>query len=209
MERLPGPERTARRRTVNVAALPDYAFGHQGLIWWGSVGFIVIEGSMFVMVLVAYFFLRTRVTEWPPSLPDPDVTWGTVHLLVLLASVAPNQMVKKAAEELDLRRVRLLMPVMVALGLALLVIRVYEFLALDILWDYNAYASIVWFILGLHTTHLLTDLADTVVLTALVHTAFAEPKRLVDVSENALYWYFVVVSWIPIYFTLYFAPRWL
>ena len=209
MERLPEPERTARRRTLNVAALPDYAFGHQGLIWWGSVGFMVIEGSMFVMVLIAYFFLRTRVTEWPPSLPDPDLTWGTVHLLVLLASAVPNQMAKKAAEELDLRRVRLLLPVMIVFGLVLLVIRVFEFLALDILWDYNAYASIVWFILGLHTTHLLTDLADTVVLTALVYTAFAEPKRLVDVSENALYWYFVVVSWIPIYVTLYFAPRWL
>jgi cytochrome c oxidase subunit I+III len=202
-------DRVVRRRTLNVAALPDYAFGHRGLIWWGSVGFIVIEGSMFVMVLVAYYFLRTRVTEWPPSLANPDLTWGTAHLLVLLASVIPNQLTKAAAEKLDLNRVRLLMPVMVLLGVVLLVIRVFEFFALDSLWDYNAYASIVWFILGLHTTHVLTDLADTIVLTALVYTGFAEPKRLVDVSENALYWYFVVLTWIPIYLTIYFAPRWL
>ena len=82
--------RTLRRRTLNVAALPDYAFGHQGLIWWGSVGFIVIEGSMFVMVLVTYFFLRTRVPEWPPSLPNPALTYGTWHLVVMLASVVPS-----------------------------------------------------------------------------------------------------------------------
>jgi cytochrome c oxidase subunit I+III len=38
-------------------------------------------------------------------------------------------------------------------------------------------------------------------------TRHAEPKRFVDVSENALYWYFVVGSWIPIYAVIYFAPR--
>ena len=32
-------------------------------------------------------------------------------------------------------------------------------------WDDNAYGSILWLILGLHTTHLITDFADTVVLT--------------------------------------------
>ena len=199
----------ARRRTLNVAALPDYAFGHQGLIWWGTVGFMVIEGSMFVMVLVAYFFLRTRVPEWPPSLPNPILTYGTLHLLVMLASAIPNQMTKMAAEKLDLRRVRVLMPVMIVFGIALIVIRWLEFAAIGFPWDYNAYASIVWFLLGLHTTHLVTDLADTLVLTALLYTRFAEPKRLVDVSENALYWYFVVFSWIPVYITIYLAPRWL
>jgi cytochrome c oxidase subunit I+III len=28
----------------------------------------------------------------------------------------------------------------------------------------------------------------------------------VDVSENALYWYFVVGSWLPIYAVIYLAP---
>ena len=45
-------------RAIDVAALPDHSFGHKGLIWWGTVGFMVIEGSMFIMVLVAYFVLR-------------------------------------------------------------------------------------------------------------------------------------------------------
>jgi cytochrome c oxidase subunit I+III len=197
------------RKTVNVAALPGYAFGHRGLIWWGTVSFMVIEGSMFVMVLVAYFFLRTRVPEWPPSLPNPDIMWGTINMLVVAVSLIPNQMAKRAAEDLDLRRVRLLLPVLVAFGAAAIVIRVFEFGALNAGWDYNAYASIAWFLLGLHTTHLVTDFADTCVLTALVFTGHVEPKRLVDVSENALYWYFVVASWVPIYLTLYFAPRWL
>ena len=34
-----------------------------------------------------------------------------------------------------------------------------------------------------------------------------EGKRYVDVSENSLYWYFVVWSWLSIYAVLYWAPR--
>ena len=35
-----------------------------------------------------------------------------------------------------------------------------------------------------------------------------ERPRFVDVSENALYWYFVVWSWLPIYAVVYGAPYW-
>jgi heme/copper-type cytochrome/quinol oxidase subunit 3 len=199
----------SRRRALDVARLPTFAFGHQGLIWWGTVGFMVIEGSMFVMAIVTYFFLRTRVPDWPPSLPNPDATLGTINTLVLLASVVPNQMAKSAAEKLDLKRVRALLLVCLAFGVAFLIVRAFEFSSLGARWDSNAYGSIVWFVMGIHTAHLLTDVVDTAVLTALVFTAHVEPKRMVDVSENALYWYFVVLSWLPIYVTVYFVPRWL
>jgi cytochrome c oxidase subunit I+III len=29
----------------------------------------------------------------------------------------------------------------------------------------------------------------------------------VDASENAMYWYFVVIAWLPIYAVIYLAPR--
>jgi cytochrome c oxidase subunit III len=195
------------RRVLDVAALPEYAFGHNGLIWWGTIGFMVIEGSVFVMALVAYYFLRTRVAEWPPSLPNPDATLGTINTLILLASIIPNQMAKKAAEELDVRKVRILLLICLVFGVAFVAVRAFEFGSLNCTWDDNAYASIVWFIMGVHTLHLVTDVIDSFVLTGLVFTAHIDPTRMVDVSENALYWYFVVLSWIPIYLTVYFAPR--
>ena len=33
--------------------------------------------------------------------------------------------------------------------------------------------------------------------------------RHVAVDGNALYWYFVVGIWVPLYVVLYWAPRWL
>lgn len=197
------------RRTLDVSPLPSYAFGHQGLIWWGTIGFMVIEGSMFVMVLITYFFLRTRVPEWPPGIANPDATLGTINTLVLLLSILPNQLAKRAAEGFELARVQRLLLVCLGFGVMFLAIRAFEFGSLGVRWDSNAYGSIVWVIMGLHTAHLLTDVVDTGVLTALMFTRHVEPKRFVDVSENALYWYFVVLSWIPIYLAVYFVPRWL
>jgi cytochrome c oxidase subunit I+III len=97
----------------------------------------------------------------------------------------------------------------VIFGAALVVIRLLEFPALNARWDDNAYGSMVWALMVLHTMHLITDAADTAVLTALIWSAPVSKRRFIDVSENGLYWYFIVTWWIPIYLTVYMAPRWL
>jgi cytochrome c oxidase subunit 3 len=200
----------AGHRVVDVSELPDQgAFGHQGLIWWGTAGFMVIEGSMFVMVLITYFYLRLRVDEWPPSLPNPDLFYGTLNLGVLLVSTLPNHLAKLAVEKLDLGPTRRWLVICVLFGVALLVIRGFEFTTLNCRWDDNAYGSMVWCLLILHTMHLATDVGDTTVLTVLTFTGPVTVRRFIDVSENGLYWYFIVLWWIPIYLTIYFAPRWL
>ena len=197
------------RVVLDVGGLPKYAFGHKGLIWWGTVGFMVIEGSVFLLVFVTYFFLRTRESHWPPALPNPGLTYATANTLLLLVSLVPNQITKWAAERLDVKRVRFWLWPCLAFAVAAIVIRAFEFTTLGVRWDTNAYGSVVWMLLGIHTSHLITDFLDSAVLTALVYTAHLDDKRMVDVSENALYWYFVVLSWVPIYLIIYFAPRWL
>ena len=197
------------RRTLDVSSLPGYAFGHRGLIWWGTVGFMVIEGSMFVIALITYFYLRLKVDQWPPSLPDPNPMYGSVNLLLVLMSCLPAVLAKRAAERFDLRRVRLWLAILTLFGVASVVLRAYEFPALNCRWDDNAYASITWVLLGLHSSHVATDVVDSAVLLTLMITGPIEEKRFVDVSENSLYWYFIVIWWLPIYLTVYLAPRWL
>ena len=87
------------RRALDVSALPDYAFGNAGLVWWGTVGFMIIEGSMFVIGLVVYFYLRIQVRDWPPSLPNPDLGYGTANLALVLVSLVPAYLAKIAAEK--------------------------------------------------------------------------------------------------------------
>jgi heme/copper-type cytochrome/quinol oxidase subunit 3 len=105
--------------------------------------------------------------------------------------------------------VRVGLVIMSVVGIVLLVIRAFEFPILNVSWDTNAYGSIVWFLLGLHTTHLATDVGDTIVLTALMFTRHGHSgRRFSDSEDNATYWDFVVLSWIPIYILLYWVPRW-
>jgi cytochrome c oxidase subunit III len=92
-------------------------------------------------------------------------------------------------------------------GIAFCIIRAMEFATLNVRWDSNAYGSVVWLLLGLHTTHIVTDLIDTIVLTVLFFTGPLDGKRYADVSENSFYWYFVVATWIPIYLVIYWGAR--
>jgi len=198
-----------RRRVLDVAALPDSAFGHQGLVWWGTVGFMVIEGSMFVIAIIVYFYLRLKVEAWPPGLPDPDPTFGTANLIVVLISVAPAAAAKAAAEKFDLSRVRSWLAVLVGMGVVSVVLRAFEYPALNCRWDDNAYGSIVWVLISMRTIHVATDVVDSAVLLVMAFTQPLTRKRYVDLSENSLYWYFIVAWWVPIYLVIYFAPRWL
>lgn len=195
--------------TLDVSALPGYAFGHRNLMWWGTLGLIVIEGTMFAMLIGAYFYLRGRVPDWPPNAAPPDLRYGIINTVVLLVSVLPNIWYKRAAEHEDLGKVRIGLVVSLVFAFAFTVIRFLEFATLNINYNSNAYGSVVWTLLGFHTAHLITDLIDTAVITALVFTDKIEGKTFVDVSENAFYWYFVVLAWLPIYGVIYWVPRWI
>ena len=196
------------RPAIDVSRLPTYAFSHRSLMFWGTAGMIVIEGTMFAIALVAYYYLRGRSLHWPLSSPPPELLWGTVNTFILLVSGIPNHLAAKASEKADLGAVRLWMVVSVALAAAFHVVRALEFTALNTHWSLNAYGSIVFSLLVLHTVHSVTDFVDTVVLTALMFTSRISGRRYVDVNENADYWWFIILAWLPIYFTLYLVPRW-
>ena len=196
--------------TGDLADLPTHAFGHRSLTWWGTIGFMVIEGTAFALAIAAYFLLMSQEQDWPPAPFDaPDLIAGTLFTLVMLASEIPNTIVKRAAEHGQLRKVRKLLLLMVGIGLVLFAIRAFEFASTNVWWYDNAYGSIVWALLVLHTTHVLTDWVDTCVLAGLMHTRHGiEGRRFVDVSENAMYWRFVWLAWLPIYLLIYWVPRW-
>jgi len=192
---------------LDVRHLPSFGFSVRSLMWWGTAGLMAIESTVFALAIVMYFYLRSHVERWPTSTPPPELLWGTLNTAVLLASAWPNHLAKRAAERLDRHGVQVWLSVCLAFGLVFLVLRGFELGALNVRWDTDAYGSIVWLLMALHTTHLVTDTWDTTVLDVLFFTGPLEGKRYVDVSENALYWYFVIASWLPIYAVVYLAPR--
>jgi cytochrome c oxidase subunit III len=196
--------------TEDVSELPNDILGSGSLTWWGTLGFMVIEGVAFGLTFAAYFFLMNQEQSWPPQpWPAPDWLAGTLFTVLILLSEMPNVMIKKAALANDTDKIRRLLPLMALIGLVLLVIRGFEFPSLNINWYENAYGSILWALLILHTVHILTDWVDTLVLAALVRTRLGyERRRMIDVDENSMYWRFVWLTWLPIYLMIYWVPRW-
>jgi cytochrome c oxidase subunit 3 len=194
----------------DLAHLPTHGFGPKSLTFWGVVAFFLIEGTGFALAIGAYFFLEGLEDNWPPDpwLP-PNLLAGTLFTILILLSEIPNTMVKRAAERHDLATVKRYMLILLPVFAGLAVLRGFEFASLNVWWTDNAYGSILWALLVLHTTHIGTDIIDSLVLTALMFTKHsAENRRVVDVSENAMYWRFVWLCWLPIYALIYWVPRW-
>lgn len=196
------------RVVLDLARLPLHGTGAASVTWWGTLAFMLIEGTGFALAIAVYLYLMSLATTWPLDAPPPDLLPGTLVTVILVISVVPNVMTSRWAEQRDLRKVRIGMVVMSALGVAPLIVRIFEFPALNINWDSNAYGSVIWVLLGLHTTHIITDLVDTLVLAALMFTRHGDNlRRFGDVQDNAMYWNFVVATWLPIYGCIYWIPR--
>jgi cytochrome c oxidase subunit 3 len=192
----------------DISGLPRCGFGTRTLTWWGTFAFMALEGTGFVLAAGAYLYLMTLAPKWPLNAPQPNYWPGTVVTLIMLLSVPLNRMMDKWARAQDMHKVQWGLVGMSVLGTMPLIIRWVEFSALNVRWDSNAYGSVVWFLLGLHTTHLLPDVVDTLVLAVLMFRSEGQNgRRFSDVSDNAFYWDFVVLSWLPIYFILYWLPR--
>ena len=168
---------------------------------------LLIEGTAFAFMIVIYFYLRSLAPTWPDSGRAPDLLWGSVNLAIIVASTLPNWLAQRAAQDRDHRAVRLWLYVCSAFGIALSGVRWLEFQALNVRWDEGAYGSVVWVLLGFHSFNLVTDVLDTFVLTAVTYAKPLEGKRFVDIAENCGYWYFVVLTWLPIYAVVYFGAR--
>jgi heme/copper-type cytochrome/quinol oxidase subunit 3 len=194
------------RTVTDVSSLPPYGFGTSASSWWGTLGFCAIEGTGFALAIGMYLFLAFNNPHWPIGFAPPRHWPGTALTILLLLSIIPNVMVDRAAHAHDLPKVRRLLVLLSAIGVLGIALRFVEFTMLIPRWDSNAYGSIIWFLLGLHATHLITDVGDSVVLTALMFTKHGRAKRFADVSDNAFYWYFVVAAWLPIYYLVYWFP---
>jgi len=195
--------------TVNLAELPDYIFGSGSIGYWGGIAFMLIEGMGFVLAIGAYFSLLPYEREWPPGASPPPLFWATTGVLVALLSEIPNILTSICAKRQDKPGVQRWIVVTSLFGVALIVLRAFEFHAFNVRWDQNAYGSISWALLILHHADLITDAYDTFVLAAMVFVKPVDGRKFSDCDDNAVFWHFIVATWVAVYAMVYWVPRWL
>lgn len=199
---------TTRRIVGDLSHLPTAAFGVRSLWFWATAGFMFIEGMGFALALGSYVYLMGgRTSAWPLASPPPALWAGTAQTALMLVSLWPNWILAKAARRVDIKATKIWAVVISLLTVACFVIRGFEFGALNTRWDQDAYGSVVWALMLLHTTHIVSDGLGTIVMTVFLFTHEVDEERCSDVDDDCLYWLFVVAAWLPIYFTVYWAPR--
>jgi heme/copper-type cytochrome/quinol oxidase subunit 3 len=195
-------------RTLDVSDLPTAVLDSRSLVWWGTIVMTVIEGMVFAITAGVYFYLRALANEWPPGrIGPPALTAATVNVMILLISAIPAVALDRAARRRDRPMVVWMLAANLVFGTAFLVLRIFEFRALHCYWNSNAYGSVTWTLLGLHTSNLLTSLAETAIVLGWFILRPVEDRHYLDARLDGVFWYFIVVTWIPLYAVVFLVPR--
>jgi cytochrome c oxidase subunit III len=200
---IPEPE-----PAIDAARLPRLAWGHATPIWWGVWGLMLIEGTVFALLIMVYLYLWRLAGSWPPDgVPLPGLTASTLNTAVLLASVPPTVGMHRMALRQNRRETGWWLTVATLLTLASVALRGMEFAHANVRWDTNAYGSVVWMILGTHASHLIASALEDLLFCALVFFGSMEDKHFVTITASAIYGYFIAGAWLPLYVLLYWLPR--
>jgi heme/copper-type cytochrome/quinol oxidase subunit 3 len=206
-----------QRKTLDVGRLPATRYDDRSVLWWGNNWGLAIETAVFAILVAMYFSVWMSISQWlPPRTtpglpvlqdPLPDLVFPTVVLAVFLISLVPGIYLDLAARRRDTNAIKLGLLATISFNIVLIVLRYYEFDALHFKWNDNAYGSITWTILGMHMIHLFVMAAEDGYLLIWAFVRGIDEKHCLDVTVAAVYWYWIVGTWVLLYLLVFWGPR--
>jgi len=208
----------ANATTLDVSRLPSSAEDHRSPIWWGNVLFLLIETTTLGIMVASYLYFRVvDFQQWPPPRvnhmpilykPLPDLPIGTVNLALILLGCLPMAWVDRSCLKMKARPVKIGLMIGIVIGLVSAILRYFEFSAIHFKWNDNAYASVVWTILGLHMSYIVTATVESILMLAWIFLHPLDVKHARDIRTTAIYWYWVAGTWLLLYLLIYWVPHW-
>lgn len=198
-------ERAAARPGLRLTAHP---LGPQAPTWWGILLLVAIELTVFGGLIAIYYYLKLYNPEFPPpSIEKPELLLPSINTVILIASGVAVFLAGQGiarGNQLQLKAGKI---VALALAITFLVLKYVEYSGYEYDWSTHAYGSIVWTMTGFHVGHVIAVVLKTAVVLAMALKGMFAPHRRLAVQLNGIYWYFVVLIWLPLYFTIYIVPR--
>lgn len=179
----------------------------------GTIGmqlFILTEAMLFLMMFFAYFYLGHDAPKWPTEAPKLRLALPMLAILVG-SSFVLYFLGEEAQKKGRLARARLGVVVTVVLGVAFLVLQVFEYRdrLKTLLPSSDAYGSIFYAITGLHGAHVVIGLLmlGYVLLLPQEHWGTADRPPHHVLHNVGLYWHFVDAVWVVVVALLYVLPN--
>lgn len=195
---------------LDVSGWPRFHPSHRHPLWWGILALIAIEATVVSCFITSYFYLRLIQPDWPPPGAGAEALplfWPTVETGLLLASAGAMYWSTRAINKRRHRQTVIALSLALTLDSAVLVTRWQQLEQLPFRWDAHAYGSAVWTLSGFHFVHVASAVIGTTLVWLLALRRYWTPERQLGSTIDAMYWYFVSFVWIPIYLTIYWAPR--
>jgi len=193
---------------VGTPLLPLYVLGSKSVTWWGMLGLLAIELVVFGGFIAMYFWLKLANPAWPPEgIDDPDLLLPSINTAILIASGVAMIVAKRGIVRGSQTALKVGQGAALLLGIAFLTLKYVELSGYGYDWTTHAYGSITWTMIGFHTAHVLSVVLKGIVVFVMALRGMFRPDRHLAFEVSTLYWVFVVVIWLPLYFTLYLSPR--
>jgi cytochrome c oxidase subunit 3 len=187
-------------------ALPVGARGRNSVGWWGMVCLIATEASLFAYLLFSYYYVAVqRGPAWAPDAHPTMKLAGPNTLILLLSSVAVwwgEDGAKKGHRGRQLGG----LGIGILLGVAFLVVQVFEWKAKTYSLTSGSYGSLYFTVTGFHMAHVIVGLLMLIAVWIWSALGLFNPRRHLPVSISSIYWHFVDVVWLAVFFSFYLSP---
>jgi cytochrome c oxidase subunit 3/cytochrome c oxidase subunit I+III len=199
-------ESASRAVAPSLAELPEDLSDRRSAGWWGAVGLVATEATLFAALLAGYVYLRIDHETWPfGGIEPPKLVLPALGTGLLVASSAVLVWAERAARDRRGRRAAMLTALTAVLGAGFLLVLALEFQSRAFGVDTNAYGTVVYAITALHGAHVAVGVA----LLAFVVRRYHRAPDLADRAARpiGLYWHAVGAIWLVIFATLYLSER--
>lgn len=170
----------------------------------GVAFFIASESMFFLGLFLAYFYLRSTSTTWPPEgVTLPSIVPAVFNTLVALMSTVAVIYAGRAIARNDNKHLIGGMAVAIVFGVIFMAVQAAEFADLSLLAQGSAYGSTFTFLLVFHVLRVFCGVAlMAAVLVRALLGQFSSERRLI-VQATVMYWIFITAVWLVVFYVLY------
>jgi cytochrome c oxidase subunit 3 len=170
----------------------------------GMVVFVASEAMFFAAFFAAYFTIRGNAKVWPPEgTPSLKIVIPTILTVILVTSSLVVQLSLRAIRRDDRRRAVVFLGVTIALGIAFLLLQLYDYSELGFGVKDGPFGTLFYVMTGIHMAHVFGGVVFLSLVFGQATGGVLSPANHDSLAAGAIYWDFVDVVWLLLFTTFY------
>ncbi|UVW30501.1 cytochrome c oxidase subunit I [Massilia sp. H6] len=175
--------------------------------WWGTLFALLADGTLFISLIFAYFFLWTVSAQWPPAayreigLGLPSAAFAVLLLAGLAACLA-----EASVREARSGRAQVLYATAAISGVLFVVLQVWTLQGSGLSAKAHAYGALVHTISGFQFVHVVIAVVMALFALLRVRHGYLHPTRPGEGKVVSLFWKYTMLQWLLGFATIHVFP---